>query len=76
MESAAHKLDDLLRKWGLTLSIVKTKLFVAGDSDADDMRPWMLVKWSVHMTEFTYSWGPLLKQKEGKESIGGGTEGC
>ena len=47
------------------------KLFVAGNRDADDMRPWMLVNWSVHMTEFTYSWGPLLKQKEGKESIGG-----
>ena len=33
MESAACVLDDLLLKWGLTLSNVKTKLLVAGDSD-------------------------------------------
>ena len=39
MESAAHILDDLLKEWVLTLSIVKTKLLVAGDRDADDMRP-------------------------------------
>ena len=39
MESAGHVLDDILKEWGLTLSIVKTKLLVAGDGDAKDMRP-------------------------------------
>ena len=35
---AANNLDDLLKEWGLTLSIVKTKLMVAGGGDADDMK--------------------------------------
>ena len=65
MESAAHKLDDLLRKWGLTLSIVKTKLLVAGDSDADDMRPLRLDGGEVEcVTEFKYL-GSIVEAKGG-----------
>ena len=30
MESAAYILDDLLKEWGLTLSIMKTKLATCG----------------------------------------------
>ena len=30
MEGAARILDDLLKEWGLTLSIEKTKLLVVG----------------------------------------------
>ena len=65
MESAAHKLDDLLRKWGLTLSIVKTKLLVAGDSVADDMRPLRLDGGEVEcVTEFKYL-GSIVEAKGG-----------
>ena len=39
-DSAAHTLDDLKKKWGLTLNILKTKLMVAGHGDAVvDVRP-------------------------------------
>lgn len=33
MERAACILQDLLKEWGLTLSIVKTKLVVVGSDD-------------------------------------------
>ena len=62
MESAACVLDDFLRKWGLTLSNVKTKLLVAGDSDADDTR---LDGGEVeYVTEFKYL-GSIAEAKGG-----------
>ena len=42
MERAACVLDEILREWGLTLSIVKTKLIVAGGGDKGDRRPLQL----------------------------------
>ena len=64
MENAAHILHDLL-EWGLTLSIVKTKLLVAGDSDGDDIRPLRLDGGEVEcMTEFKYL-GSIVEAKGG-----------
>ena len=39
MDRAASILQDLLREWGLTLSVVKTKLLVVGSEDETDLRP-------------------------------------
>ena len=65
MESAAYILDDLLKEWGLTLSIMKTKLLVAGDRDADDMRPLRLDSGEVEcVTAFKYL-GSIVEAKEG-----------
>ena len=65
MESAALMLDDLLKEWGLTLSTVKTKLLVAGDSDADDIRPLRLDGGEVEcVTEFKYL-GSIVEAKGG-----------
>ena len=62
MESAALILDDFLKEWGLTLN---TKLLVAGDSDADDIRPLRLDGGDVEcMTDFTYL-GSILEAKGG-----------
>lgn len=55
-------LDDLLKEWGLTLKI---KLHVAGDTDADDMRPLRLDGGEVECVTELSTWGPLLKPKEG-----------
>ena len=67
MESAGLILDDLLKVWGLTLSTVKTKLLVAGDSDADDIRPLRLDGGKVEcMTEFKYMYlGSIVETKGG-----------
>ena len=65
MESAGLILDDLLKVWGLTLSTVKTKLLVAGDSDADDIRPLRLDGGEVEcVTEFKYL-GSIVEAKGG-----------
>ena len=65
MESAALILDDFLKEWGLTLSTMNTKLLVAGDSDADDIRPLRLDGGDVEcMTDFTYL-GSILEAKGG-----------
>ena len=62
MESAALILDDFLKEWGLTLN---TKLLVAGDSDADDIRPLRLDGGDVEcMTDFMYL-GSILEAKGG-----------
>ena len=42
MENVSHILDDYLKEWGMTWSIVKTKLLVAGERNADDVRPLVL----------------------------------
>ncbi len=63
MENAAHVLDDLLKKWGLTLSIVKTKLLVAGGEDGADMRPLRLDGGEVEcVSEFKYL-GSIIEAK-------------
>lgn len=60
MERAACILQDLLKEWGLMLSIVKTKLMVVGSDDEADMRP--LGKGEVEcVREPKYAWDPLLK---------------
>ena len=38
MDRAASILQDLLREWGLTLSVVKTKLLVVGSEDETDLK--------------------------------------
>ena len=55
MESAAQVLEDLLKEWGLIVSIVKAKLLVAGGGDADDMIPLRLNDGKVEfVNEFKY----------------------
>ena len=63
MESAVCILDDLLREWGLTLSIAKTKLMVAGDGDENDMRSLRLDGGEVEcVTDFKYL-GSIVEAK-------------
>ncbi len=63
--NAAHVLDDLLKKWGLTLSIVKTKLLVAGGGDEADMRLLRLDGGEVEcVSEFKYL-GSIIEAKGG-----------
>ena len=57
IEHAAGVLDDLISKWGLTLSISKTKLLVAGTpcSEEGEMRPLKLGGGEVEcVTDFKY----------------------
>ena len=64
IESAAHLLDDGVET--LTLSIANIKLFVAGDTDADDMRPLRLGGGEVEcVTEFKYL-GSIVEAKGGR----------
>ena len=66
MESTAHTciLNDL-KEWGPTFSNVKTKLLVAGDRDADDMKPPRLNgDEAVCMTEIKYSKGGMHRRWE------------
>lgn len=57
MEHAASVLDDLVSKWGLTLSISNTKLLVAGTprSEEEELTPLKLGKREVEcVTDFKY----------------------
>ena len=60
METAACVLEETLREWGLTLSIVRTKLLVTGSGDEADQ-----IDGEVEcMTEFKYL-GSIVEVKVG-----------
>ena len=65
MESAAHVLEDLLKEWGLTLSIAKTKLLVSGGGDDADIKSLRFDGGEMEcVTEFMYL-GSILEAKGG-----------
>ena len=65
MKRAACVLDEILREWGLTLSIVKTKLMVAGSRDEGDRRPLQLEGGEAEcVPDFKYL-GSVIKSRGG-----------
>ena len=55
MEAAATVLEGLISDWGLSLSIPKTKLMVAGTPHSEDLQPLQLAGGNVEcVTDFPY----------------------
>ena len=66
MEHAAAELERIIRAWGLTLSVVKTKLLVAGiPATEDELRPLELEGGEIEcVSDFKYL-GSVLEAKGG-----------
>ena len=55
VEESASILNSILREWGLTMSMAKTKLLVVGSSEEEDLRPLKLDGGEVeYVTKFRY----------------------
>ena len=68
MECAAAELERIIKAWGLTLSVVKTKLLVAGiPGTEEEMRPLVLEGGEIEcVSDFKYL-GSVLEAKGGVE---------
>ena len=65
MEAAATALEELITAWGLSLSIPKTKLLVAGTPHSEDLQPLQLAGGSAEcVTDFQYL-GSVVEAKGG-----------
>ncbi len=65
VEESASILNSILREWGLTMSMAKTKLLVVGSSEEEGLRPLKLDGGEVeYVTEFRYL-GSLVESRGG-----------
>ncbi len=65
IEESASMLHSVLREWGLTMSMTKTKLLVVGSDEVEDLRPLEVDSSEVEcVSEFKYL-GSLVKSRGG-----------
>ena len=65
IEESASMLHSVLREWGLTMSMTKTKLLVVGSDEVEDLRPLEVDGSEVEcVSEFKYL-GSLVESRGG-----------